>query len=680
MRYFHFTFLVGFICFTFLALDVVFGFYPASNFKFALSIFWKGTCLFLFYVGHLFFIRGLFERKEIYNIELVLAYIAVPGVFVFLINSLPTIFQFLGVSFMTTMVESTIFYLVSYYFTVLYLFFGLIFFKKLVYVKKDKATILVWRVVIWMLSLAPVFNYLDLHVHESIVYSYYGIAAAGMLFLFTRQRWIILLNMRSKLISIGLLLVINLITYLLINQLMEAEFGYFHHYYAYRNVFLILVAGFVGLYGLLSMMGLIFNLPLAAEMEKKQLEAVSFQQLTQLVSDKIMVDEIMDILLNTCLNNTASKAGWVWMYSVDKETIKDVKSKNITSQEVKELNQIILNHYSSSNSGQEYFFIHNARNEAVFSNVVMIYKSLLIFPIRSANDQLGSVILLKSYKNGFDEYMINLVRTYVKQAGVALENAGLLSERFESERMKEELEVARRIQQDLLPKSYPENVNVEIAASSKAAREVGGDYYDHFWIDENRSAVVIGDVSGKGTSAAFHMAELKGVFQALMQLSLEPKEFMVNMNNAILSCLDKNLFITLTFLLIDTKSKKLTYARAGHCPMLIYGAKERKAEYSEEEGIGLGIVGEQTFNEIISIQEREIKKNNVIVLYTDGITEARNSKNEEYGYDRLKTSLEAHSGVSAAEIRDKLFDDLDDFLQETPYLDDSTMVVLKFLK
>ncbi len=161
--------------------------------------------------------------------------------------------------------------------------------------------------------------------------------------------------------------------------------------------------------------------------------------------------------------------------------------------------------------------------------------------------------------------MVNIISTFVRQACIAVENHRLLNQAILNERYQEELKIAQRVQKALLPTKLDHPKSFEICAFSNAADEVGGDYYDTFKLDENRYVLIIGDVSGKGTSAAFHMSQMKGVFHSLIQLNLSPSQFMIKANSALSKCLGKNHFITASIFIIDTAEKKnLSLTRRAH--------------------------------------------------------------------------------------------------------------------
>src|SRR5690606_32761359 len=154
------------------------------------------------------------------------------------------------------------------------------------------------------------------------------------------------------------------------------------------------------------------------------------------------------------------------------------------------------------------------------------FLSAIIFPIRVNKALIGNIFLFKEVKDGFNKEMINIISTFVGQACISVENHRLLKEAIKNERYKEEREIAQRVQRSLLPSTLHHNGCFEISGISEAADEVGGDYYETFKFSDDRFALIIGDVSGKGTSAAFNMSQMKGVFHSLVQLNFSPAEFL----------------------------------------------------------------------------------------------------------------------------------------------------------
>jgi serine phosphatase RsbU (regulator of sigma subunit) len=175
------------------------------------------------------------------------------------------------------------------------------------------------------------------------------------------------------------------------------------------------------------------------------------------------------------------------------------------------------------------------------------------------------------------------------------------------------------------------------------------------------------------------MAELKGIFQALIQMDLSTRDFMIKTNTALNNCLEKNLFITLSYFYIDTAKQQIMYSRAGHCPVLYFDAQQGESRYLEDDGIGLGIIRTSQFEEHVHVSEMSYQKDDVILLYSDGIVEQRKEGGtEEYGYDNLKEVLDENRSKDAEEIKNAILESVISFSGDSEQMDDITLVVLKF--
>jgi len=196
-------------------------------------------------------------------------------------------------------------------------------------------------------------------------------------------------------------------------------------------------------------------------------------------------------------------------------------------------------------------------------------------------------------------------------------------------------------------------------------------------MSNGRIALIVGDVSGKGTSAAFHMSQMKGIFQSLVQLNLSARDFIIKANNALSVCLDRTSFITTTYFIIDSKKKKFEFSRAGHCPTLYFSAKDKKVRFLEDNGLGLGILRDHQFDNFVEVNEMHYASGDILFLYTDGITEAKNDAGEEFGYERLKDFLEKHTMETAERIKEEILKALYDFCESTNLDDDITTLIVK---
>ena len=267
------------------------------------------------------------------------------------------------------------------------------------------------------------------------------------------------------------------------------------------------------------------------------------------------------------------------------------------------------------------------------------------------------------------------------QMTASIEN--LLQTAAEKKRLEEELRIARQIQMSLLPRGPLDVAGLAITALCVPAREVGGDYYDFFPLPQNRLGVLIADVSGKGTSAALYMAELKGLVLSLSQIYFSPRQLLTEVNRIISANLDSRSFITMTYAVLDLNQGIATFARAGHTPLIYLpsrGVPEPAAQVLVPSGmvVGLRIDGAaQKFAELLEEHTLELGAGDVLVLYTDGITEAMNSESDLFGDSRLSRIVEEHGHLDSAELRERILREIEAFVGGADQHDDMTMILMK---
>jgi sigma-B regulation protein RsbU (phosphoserine phosphatase) len=258
---------------------------------------------------------------------------------------------------------------------------------------------------------------------------------------------------------------------------------------------------------------------------------------------------------------------------------------------------------------------------------------------------------------------------------------GLLQTAAEKKRLDEELRIARQIQMSLLPRGPLDVPGLGVTALCVPAREVGGDYYDFFQLPGDRLGVLIADVSGKGTSAALYMAELKGLVLALSQTHQSPRQLLIEVNQIISDNLDSRSFITMTYGVIDLRKGVMTYCRAGHTPLIYRPADpEAEAQVQTPSGlvVGLRIPGAfEKFSDLLVEQRIDLSVGDVITLYTDGITEAMNVEGDLFGDARLSRIIEEHGHLSCGELRERILREIEAFVGVADQHDDMTMILVK---
>jgi serine phosphatase RsbU (regulator of sigma subunit) len=254
----------------------------------------------------------------------------------------------------------------------------------------------------------------------------------------------------------------------------------------------------------------------------------------------------------------------------------------------------------------------------------------------------------------------------------------LLHVQREKQRLDDELRIARDIQQSLLPETPPAFAGLTVADLCVPAREVGGDYYDFFQLGPRQLGVLVADVSGKGTSAALYMAELKGLMLALSHLERSPKALLCRVNRLLADHLDNRSFITATYAVIDLDARTLTHARAGHTPLIVASAAGVEVIVSDGMVLGLRLPGAgPKFESLLEEHTRPLNAGDVIVLYTDGITEAMDVDGELFTDASLSRVVAAQHTLDAVGIRERVLREVKAFVGDAEPHDDMTMVVIK---
>jgi MFS family permease len=250
----------------------------------------------------------------------------------------------------------------------------------------------------------------------------------------------------------------------------------------------------------------------------------------------------------------------------------------------------------------------------------------------------------------------------------------------ERQRLQQELEIARQVQMSFLPKSYPTAPRLDIASRCAPALEVGGDYFDFIELPDARIGVAVGDVSGKGTQAAFFMTLTKGFLRALAKVSDSPAAILTQVNRLFYENVERGVFISMAYGVFDTKANELRFARAGHNPLLMRKRQQDRVQIVSPMGLALGLDQGEAFER--SIQEISIpfQAGDLFVFYTDGFPEAMNKTMEEFGEERLCKIIERYAQGSASEILDGVFREIKEFTGKAKQHDDMTIVVVKIVE
>jgi serine phosphatase RsbU (regulator of sigma subunit) len=293
-------------------------------------------------------------------------------------------------------------------------------------------------------------------------------------------------------------------------------------------------------------------------------------------------------------------------------------------------------------------------------------------PLIAQEKLVGVMIVHTTEKQGFSPGEVALLQTLAQQAALALQRAEMIEGLRAKERLERELELARQVQQSVLPLTFPPLPGYTFAARNEPARQVGGDFYDIFSLDEARVGLVIADVSDKGMPAALYMALTRSLLLAEARRERSPKAVLENVHRLLLELGEPDMFVTVFYGVIDGPAHLLTYARAGHDPPLLL--RDGAVEQLGGSGTFLGFADLDEVD--LSEETLALQPGDRLVLYTDGLTDAVSQAGQSFDLAQLRSRLQSHTELPADELCATLFTELTTFQGGAPQYDDMTMLAI----
>jgi len=547
--------------------------------------------------------------------------------------------------------------------------------KRMILYQKTNRTIMLWAVFELSVFLSILTSFfLFKYTHFSFLLLTSPLTVLGV-YLSFNVKWVAFLNLKQKLSAIALLGISLSILAILLFDFYEQHMVSNLAFDSLNNVFIIAISAFIALNISISILVLAFSLPTSSVFEQKFGEVMLFQKLHQSIQLGETEAAIHRALLESCYDSSLANGGWLEITNQNGRIV-GFENQGIDHIDAFNFKNLLRKNHIKITSEPQYI-----KDVKILAHREKIntykYKSLLLLPLLSGQNRLGTLVLLKDKVNAFDKEMVDMIITFMSQAAIAIQNSRLMGEALETERYREELKIAKQVQERLLPTIPHYTSDIEIAVLTGGATDVGGDYYDFFKHDDGQITIVLGDVSGHGTSAAFNMAQIKGIFQSLVQFNFDPIDFLRHSNTAIARCFEKNTFLTLIVIKIDLVSKSIQMARAGHCLPLYF--TDKNASYIESKGTGLGVVRGKDYADFIECKTLDYKSGDALLLYTDGIIEASNQTGELFGTDRLKNVFNNYRELKANNLLEKIFDEAKGFSGKVEPEDDSTLLLLKFV-
>jgi len=309
---------------------------------------------------------------------------------------------------------------------------------------------------------------------------------------------------------------------------------------------------------------------------------------------------------------------------------------------------------------------HRAHDEATGYRT----KSMITVPLKVAGRVTGvAQVINRLDGKSFDKDDLELFISLSSMAAIALENAKMHQTILEKQRIVKDMEFARTVQESFLPQSEPEVQSYKFSAHYTPALEVGGDFYDFIRLDKGHTGIVVGDVSGKGVPAALYMAKLGSDMRTLAFTEQSPADALMKLNDLLASRSRRGMFATLLYMELDSPAGKLTISNAGHLPPIIKKKDGSLVRLATAGGAPLGMVAGMKYGQETAV----LMPGDTVILYTDGIIEAMNSKEELYGYDRFEALIRKSTSNPDA-LKSAIIDDVNRFTGLSAQHDDMTLV------
>ncbi|MFH1744192.1 MAG: GAF domain-containing SpoIIE family protein phosphatase [bacterium] len=424
------------------------------------------------------------------------------------------------------------------------------------------------------------------------------------------------------------------------------------------------------------------------------------------------LDQVLQITLNFALGLTEASAGAIFLLEDIQpqeqnrpkgETflkarvvegpyppVTDVSRLQHVSMRLRYLNDLVLSEripIEGSLMGRvvrsgETLFVPNASSDPTIPQQAEDFlkiSSLLVVPLRVREETVGavSVINRRSGSEAFSDEDRSLLEAMAEQAAITVGSAVMHRELQEKERLERDIELAREVQRLLLPATTPDVPGYAFGAYGVAAQQIGGDYYDFIWVDERRLALLVADVSGKGVPGALTMAMVRSALRAISAHSESARDLLIRLNEFIARDIRRDMFISMLVTILHTDTHRLEVARAGHDPLILLRAGHDQPELIKPAGIVLGLVGSEDFAAYTEEEAIQLEDGDVVVFYTDGITEAMNPDGKEYSLQRLLQKLKSVRDQDPGSMIEGVNRDVERFSAGVPQHDDSTLLVLK---
>jgi serine phosphatase RsbU (regulator of sigma subunit)/serine/threonine protein kinase/tetratricopeptide (TPR) repeat protein len=415
----------------------------------------------------------------------------------------------------------------------------------------------------------------------------------------------------------------------------------------------------------------------------------SLLSVTKAIGSIFILEDLLEKIVEQAMKVTGAERGFLLLYDEQDKTLKQKVARGV-EQELTKLPFSYDNYKVSLNivqevekTGKGLFAGEESTAHPQVSKELKDYgvKEAMCVPLKAREKALGMIYLDNRLAGGtFGEEEHELMKSFAVQASISIENAYLVSNLVEQERLKQEMELGRQIQLSLLPEETPQIKGFAIAGLMQPAKEIGGDYFDYitFAGEPNRLGVVVADVTGKGVDAGMVMGMTKATIHALSEQNLTTRDLVLKLNRYLCTLLKKQKFISLAYAEYSAEEGTFTWSGAGHEHIIVVRSTQ-KGDHEVKSivtgGIVLGVFDD--IEDDITQTSITLNKGDKVILYTDGVTEAMDSNNKFYSLNRLIEVIKHASSLSAQDLLSHINENIRQHIGDSPQYDDITLVVME---
>jgi len=415
---------------------------------------------------------------------------------------------------------------------------------------------------------------------------------------------------------------------------------------------------------------------------KKTVEDLwTINQLARLISSTMPVDQILDKVVAVSVKALKAEQGTISLLTEKKENDATGDPFKTMIRKV-DVSRLVGKYRLDDHLGgwmlsnRKPLTINDVKNDNILKGVQLNegIQSILSVPLMCKGKLIGVLnIFNKKDLGGFSNNDQRLLSIIASQSAQIIENARLYVEEKQLRRYENELEMARNIQEGLIPKEVPKTKKLDISSFFNPADEVGGDYFDYLDLRNDKIGIVMADVSGHGAAAALVMTMMKGIVHAITSDFESPEKALAEFNSILNQIGPKEKFVTMIFLVFDLKQMKLVYSSAGHPPLVFYNNKSKTCELVEFICPALGISSLSQYKQ----KQMTLSSGDLILVYTDGVTEAFNAEQEMFEETRLLKAVQEMAKQTSAKTIEHIKKKLKEFTKDASQSDDVAMIAIK---